>query len=422
MVDSALRGGSSKTSASQLFPNLFDDNGSSLRPESCLGLTASDNEELSLAFDFDSWLNSMEELEFKEEESYESLAESLTESVETLYEEKHGEQSSLGGRKSAEDGKNFAFNTPIMEALSDIYQPCNHLCHLSGFCTKPISGSAILDLRNKYFRIAGKDAPKDKERGQLIMEYIRNAKKDDDGNLSFIVDNHKVCTPAFLRLLGVTSSSDMTKAPGQWTRLIKGFLNKDSDKALLSAADIKIDSEDEFTLKRGHVKAFCNEVAEFFCDYLPTVASEDGSTHAMQVPYGTIKSFFAEYEYHCNTSGIPKELRASYQTFVRAFNELRRDGIVILLGGKSGMNTCSLCNNVTAIKRSACCKRDTITRDALLKLSRLHLAQQATERQHAENYIKLAKNIGQDGQPTRGYLDIDGQSVWAGHTPRLSKH
>ncbi len=52
---------------------------------------------------------------------------------------------------------------------------------------------------------------------------------------------------------------------------------------------------------------------------------------------------------------------------------------------------CALCNNVTAIKRSACCTRDTITRDALLKLSRLHLLKQAMERQHAENFTKLAK-------------------------------
>jgi hypothetical protein len=54
-------------------------------------------------------------------------------------------------------------------------------------------------------------------------------------------------------------------------------------------------------------------------------------------------------------------------------------------------------NNVTAIKRSACSKRDTITRDALLNLSRLHLSQQATERQHAEN---AKQNIDLDSQPT----------------------
>ena len=53
------------------------------------------------------------------------------------------------------------------------------------------------------------------------------------------------------------------------------------------------------------------------------------------------------------------------------------------------MYTCTLCSKVTAIKQSPCCKRDTTNRDALLNLSRLHLLQQATERQRAEN----AKNI-----------------------------
>jgi hypothetical protein len=56
-----------------------------------------------------------------------------------------------------------------------------------------------------------------------------------------------------------------------------------------------------------------------------------------------------------------------------------------------------------------------------MKLSRLHLEQQATERQHAENFIKIAKNLGPDGQPIRAYFDIDGQSVWTGNTPKYSK-
>jgi hypothetical protein len=64
------------------------------------------------------------------------------------------------------------------------------------------------------------------------------------------------------------------------------------------------------------------------------------------------------------------------------------------------MNTCALCNNVTAIKRSPCCKRDIITRVALLNLSRLHLLQQATERQHAESakHIALHSNDNNKNQ------------------------
>ncbi len=50
-------------------------------------------------------------------------------------------------------------------------------------------------------------------------------------------------------------------------------------------------------------------------------------------------------------------------------------------------------NNITSIKRSASCKRDTITRDALLNISHLHLSQQATERKHAENAKNNNNNL-----------------------------
>jgi hypothetical protein len=54
------------------------------------------------------------------------------------------------------------------------------------------------------------------------------------------------------------------------------------------------------------------------------------------------------------------------------------------------------------------------------KLTRLHLTQQATERQHAENFIHEAKKV-HDEQPVVAYVDIDPQSTWAGNTPKLMK-
>ena len=281
-------------------------------------------------------------------------------------------------------------------------------------------GKSIIDLRKKYFGEEGMKAPKDKERAKIIMEFLRKARKDKENNLIFNVDGNDTCIPAFLRVLGVSTSADMTKAPGQWSRLIKGFLKDEDEDNLLSLKDLEADLESEFHLKIGHCKAFMNSVAHFFSDTLPAAISEDGSTSAMQVPYGTIKGFYTEYVFHCESSGIGSDIYGSYQTFCRAYNQLHDDGILILLGNKSGFSTCALCNNVINIKKSACCKRDTVTRDALIKLSRLHILQQATERQHAENFITLAK-IMQNGQPVMAYFDIDGQSTWAGNTPKLSK-
>ena len=54
------------------------------------------------------------------------------------------------------------------------------------------------------------------------------------------------------------------------------------------------------------------------------------------------------------------------------------------------------------------------------KLARLHLKQQATERQHAENFINLCKKM-REGQRDMACIDIDPQSVWTGNTPKYQK-
>jgi hypothetical protein len=328
--------------------------------------------------------------------------------------------SDKGGRKSAEDGKNTAFKMPIIEALNAISQPCNHLCPLSGYCTKTISARAICDIRKLYFLDEGEAAPKDKERAQIIMGYLKKARKDNDDNIIFLVDNQEVCTPSFLRILGVTTSTEMTKAPGQWQRLIKGYLKSENDEYLLTEADLKKDNAGEFIRKRGHATAFINEIAAYFSDTIPAVTTEDGETKTMVVPYRHATDLFREYVYHCDALGISMVTRASYPTFVRACNPLIEAKVVKFLGGKSGFQTCSICNNTLAIKQSACCKRDTVTRDALLKVSTLHLSQQSTERQFAENFSFESEKV-EDGQPVQAHIDFDGQSTWVGNTPKYSK-
>jgi hypothetical protein len=324
------------------------------------------------------------------------------------------------GRKSAEDGKNTAFNTPFMEALESISQPCNHLCPLSGFCTRRISTICVLDLRRKYFLESGQPAPKDKQRATLIMQYLQRARKDKENHLIFTVDNQEVCTPAFLRLLGVSTSADYTKSPGQWQRLIKGFLASENSEFLLSEEDLKADAQAEYTEKRGHATAFINDIANYFSDTIPAVTTEDGETKTMVVPYRHRTDLYREYVFHCEALGIGKDKRASYPTFCRAWAPLYDAKVVKFLGGKSGFQTCAICNNTLSIKQTACCKRDTITRDALLKVHSLHLSQQACERQFADNFSLESEKV-EDGQPLQAHIDFDGQSTWVGNTPKWSK-
>jgi hypothetical protein len=369
----------------------------------------------------DDWLKrkleSLPPLEFPVEEIHENLIQDVR------FDEPQDDGSMHYGRRSATDGKLAAFFTPIAEALRVIFQPCNNMCYLSGYCAYNLPGRIIMELRTQYYGEEHEEAPKDKARAEKIMAYLRLSRQDSKGNLVFNIEGHDVCIMAFLRILGATSSVDYTHAPGQWQRLIKGFLSSDAEQEfLLNEKDIELDAGMEFTQKKGHAKTFIHDLMLYYSETLPTVSSDEGDTQAMQIPYRTMKDVYFEYEFHCHAFGIGKDQRSSYSTFCRAFNELydKGNGVVKLMGGKSGFQTCAICNKCLSIKKSACCKRDLITKDCLQKLLRLHLLQQSTERQHAEYYIAEAKKL-QNGQPIRAYIDIDPQSAWAGNTPKMDK-
>jgi hypothetical protein len=91
-----------------------------------------------------------------------------------------------------------------------------------------------------------------------------------------------------------------------------------------------------------------------------------------------------------------------------------------LTSGKSGFPCCGQCNSLRNLKTSASCKRDTVTRDVLRKLARLHLLQQGTERQHADNFILESKKLD-NSQPVQAYFNIDASSVWTGNSPKFQK-
>jgi len=247
MVDSALRGGSSKTSAPPLYLILPSPTSGVSAPAGLSGYN-SDGDHCALERgspthtlmsqsepSFDDWLTSLEydSLQFHEVENSETADDAQ------FVANNDNEETKAGGRNSADDIKNVAFCTPVLTALAYVYQPCNNLCYLNGYCTKNVSGKSILDLRIQYFRPEGEYAPKDKERSQLILQYLKKAKKDKDGNLIFTVDQHEVCTSAFLRILGVSTSTDSSRAPGQWQRLIKSLNSSDDDvDTLLTSKDI----------------------------------------------------------------------------------------------------------------------------------------------------------------------------------------
>ena len=139
------------------------------------------------------------------------------------------------GRRSAKDAWQSAHMEPLTEGLKAVYQRCNSKCCLSGFCAESISGIEILRLRAAFHGENIAAAPKDKERAARIMDYIKSARRDKDDNLVFKIGGKEVCTPTFLRFLGVSCSADMRDAPRQWSRLMKGFIQGDASDKLLNA-------------------------------------------------------------------------------------------------------------------------------------------------------------------------------------------
>jgi hypothetical protein len=76
MVDSALSGGSTKTSAPLLSLNCRSTFYASFEEPSLSSPSTADDESIP-AFDFDNWLNSFEDLKFAEDESYDSLIDGI---------------------------------------------------------------------------------------------------------------------------------------------------------------------------------------------------------------------------------------------------------------------------------------------------------------------------------------------------------
>jgi hypothetical protein len=328
------------------------------------------------------------------------------------------------GRKSAQEAWSIAHKEPIVAALESIYQKCNKTCHLTGNCASGVNGEEILKLRKAFHGEKRDDAPKDKQRAEIILKYFEEATKDAKDNLSFKIGSKLVCLPTLLRFLGVTRSPDIRDAPRQWTRLQKGFLSTKDKETLLSAKELKIDAEERYHNKAGKCTRFIDEYCTFFSDCIPIALAEDENGEPVStvvVPFRTIADFYAEYVFYSQSKDPPvlEQDMAGITVFSTAWKDAFNKKIVKFMGGKSGIPTCATCNNMKQIKTSACCKRDEITRKVLIKLARLHLLQQKAERQHAENFIEAAGKLNVDGQPELAYADIDGQSVWTGNSPRM---
>jgi hypothetical protein len=330
-----------------------------------------------------------------------------------------------GGRRGNEDLKRDALMTPFIDVANSLALPCNSNCLLGNICASKIPIQTVLEQRLDFFNPIDVPAPTEKEKAEKILKLLsEKSDKDSNSNLTFRIDKTRVCPEALLRIMGLSNSVDLSRAPGQFRRLMHGYLSGYTPSELMESKNIKLDRAEKFTQIKGFQEACVTDLAEYFSDALPTVKSDKASTETKQMPFKSVSDVWDEICFQCVTADppVPEAIRGSFSTFKIVFQKMRKLGKVQLLGGKSGFDTCAFCNHCLAMRKSAAGKRDRQLMDIIRALQRMHLKQQQIERQHCENYIHYAKTqYNELGEPTRFLVELDGMSVFKTLAPKLQK-
>ena len=272
-----------------------------------------------------------------------------------------GGASNKRGRRSNEDLKYDALLAPFADICANLAVSCSAKCCFKRTCTQTIPMQVIFSERIKFFNPIGEPAPNDREKAAKTLDYFEHQmRRDHKENLSFKIGEHNLCLAGFARVIGFMSSTDISKAPGQFRRLLCGQLNGVDKLQLLADKTIKLDSKDKFTEIKGFQEAFISDIAMYFSDTLPTVKSLNASTETKQLPYKYVKDLYDEMTYQCLTANPPvsKSIYGSLSTFQKVYDKMHELGKIQLLGGKSGFETCSICNHCIALKQAAVGRRD----------------------------------------------------------------
>ena len=193
---------------------------------------------------------------------------------------------------------------------------------------------------------------------------------------------------------------------------------------MLATAKIKLDKDEKFTVIKGFHEAFITVLAKYYSDSLPSVKSDKVSTQAKQMPYKYVSDMFDELVIQCETAETPisSAYYGSLTVFKKVFKKMQRAGKVQLVGGKSGFDTCAICNHCLAMKKSAAGKRDRQLIDIIRAIQRIHIKQQHIERQHCDNFIYDCKSLYNElGEPCQFFVELDGMSLFKTLAPKLMK-
>ena len=126
--------------------------------------------------------------------------------------------------------------------------------------------------------------------------------------MSFNLYGHKICAAGLVRIIGLSNSVDISRAPGQFRRLLQGHLAGKTAAELLSKDSIQLDKGEKFTIIKGFQEACVTDLAEYYSDTLPTVKSESASTETKQLPYRSMKDVYDEIVFQYKTADPPRSL------------------------------------------------------------------------------------------------------------------
>jgi len=332
------------------------------------------------------------------------------------------------GRVKIADMKDRAFCSKIIPTVEELLEPCGSSCPFKKSCITSIDLKTFHELRVHLWNEVDAPAPLDKVRAGRLLGYINKATTAANGSLIFNVGDKEVCESAFLRLLGLQKSKNISDAPGQWTRLKKEC--RQDGKDALSDEKLQNDERESRRESRMQATAYILKIAQDYSDTFATMSAtaeddkddpnrDEKYENARQVPHITVTDFYNEYRHYCLVDlGIDC---CSEGTFRTAFNELYEAGVVKLMGSKLGFAICPVCVNCHSILTGTSRDTNPMVKTVAQSLKRLHLKMQQHERQNAENVIFRCRELDAYGQPISAYIDIDGMTVITCDTPKYSK-
>jgi hypothetical protein len=167
-----------------------------------------------------------------------------------------------------------------------------------------------------------------------------------------------------------------------------------------------------------HIKTFISQFVENNCDVLPINDFQQNPIRVL--PFGSLKSFYEEYYL---SSQILGDLDSSIGglTLFRTVYKHEFESTLRLMRCKGNFSTCDICNNAADLLTDRKRGFTKEQRDIISKFRRLHLKQQADERENLANNRRKAKTDRDPGtgQPKCCLLVCDAITATRGDLPKI---